>query len=308
MKSYGRFSFLVNSFFILILVFAVLADYTPVHAAGTGTFVFSPTTLTLSAGQESTLTVTINIASVQSPAADLLLSYNPSVITIVDILPGTAYAQYVGKAINNQTGSATISGLIPPGGQMFTGSGTFASVKVRAVAAGSSVLKIEHVPDNFNDSNIADFNLQNPYDVLGSVTNSTITVTGIGGGAPTATPTTRPGTPTPTVRPGGGGDDDHDFDDDGDDNDVDDDDDNDGVKDTTDDDDDNDGAKDTLDADDDNDTVKDTEDADHESNSQKNKDKDNSKGKNGAMTAAGILGFGALAAAGYAMFHYKKNS
>jgi len=273
MKSHFN-KLVLYSFVFSTLIFILAFGFASRAYAATGSFTLSPTTAALNVNQETTFTVTINTGGAQSPGADLALTYNPGVVTVVDIVAGTVYDQYVGKAIDNVAGKATISGLATSPTTLFTGTGTFATVRVRGVAGGSSPLTIKFTLGDRNDSNISDNTQPTPQDVLASVTNASITVAGSGGqptntpvpGQPTNTP--RPPLPTNTPRPPGTGgnqsdDDDRDepgdddFDNDGIDNNNDDDDDNDGVNDGNDDDDDNDGVKNDQDDDDDNDGVND---------------------------------------------------
>lgn len=166
----------------------------PIGGAG-ASFAISPASPAVDVGQEITLSVRLNTNGVETAGSDLVLNYDPRFISISDIAAGLLYDQYVGKTIDNTNGTVTLSGISSSPTSLFSGTGTFATIRVKGVAAGVSPLTIVFTPGNSNDSNIVSFASQQ--DILARVTSGAVTVQGGIGGQPTATPTSV-STPIPT--------------------------------------------------------------------------------------------------------------
>lgn len=165
----------------------------------------SPPSQTIALNSEFTVDVLLDTAGKQTAGTDLILSFDRSRLTLVDLQPGTLYDQYVGKTIDNSLGKAAISGIASSQANLFSGSGTFAALRFRAIATGTASVSIDFTAGNRNDSNIADFTTQQ--DILAGAINASYTITQAGTPTPTlrSTPTpTRPavaGLPTSTPRP-----------------------------------------------------------------------------------------------------------
>jgi len=169
----------------------------PTQPANNAMFVVSPTTATLGVNQETNLSININTGGVQTSGADLILTFDPVKVAVLDITGGTVYDQFVGKAIDNAAGRVTLSGIASSPASLFTGAGVFATVRVQGVGAGTTPIGILFTPGNQNDSNIVNYATQQ--DILARVTDGTITVEGgIGGQPPTPTSASTP-IPTPTT-------------------------------------------------------------------------------------------------------------
>ncbi len=127
---------------------------------------------------------------------DVYLTFNQNVLNLVDIENGTIFSQYVGKSINNSAGSAAISGITSNKDNAFSSSDTFATLKFKAISAGTSEVKFDFTPGNTRDSNVVDFDSG---DILTSVVNGSYTVTGVGGTGSTGSTTVSGPTATKTI-------------------------------------------------------------------------------------------------------------
>lgn len=178
---------------------------TPTTPPGTGaSFELDPSSRTIPVNTEFTVAVVLDTKTADTAGADLNLSYDRTRLTLLDIQQGALYDSYVGKVIDTTAGTAGISGIASSPTTLFTGRGTFATLRFRAIQTGQANVTIKFAPGNRNDSNVADAATQQ--DILTRVVNGVYT---IGQSTATATPTIRPTstpprTPTPTIPIGGG--------------------------------------------------------------------------------------------------------
>jgi hypothetical protein len=117
-----------------------------------------------------------------SNAADLILTYNPAEIEILDSLPafpgiqiqpGSAFESYAGNSVNTSTGTIKLVGY--SSASNFSSTAVFASISFKPrpnVTTGSFTFQFSGAnPYNTLDSNIAD--AITAYDILSSVSNAT---------------------------------------------------------------------------------------------------------------------------------------
>lgn len=121
-------------------------------------------------------------SGLSSNAGDIIITYNPSEIEILDSLPslpgtqiqpGTVYEAYAGNIVNSSTGVIRLTGFSTS--SQFTGNGLFARIAFRSQpTATSASFTISFTSfGNTYDSNIADTITSD--DLLTSVTNATFT-------------------------------------------------------------------------------------------------------------------------------------
>jgi len=155
---------------------------TPITISGPS-LQLSPSSQTVGINAEFSVNVVLNTDGRQTAGTDLLLTYDSSALSLLDMQAGTLYDQYVGKNIDNATGKASLSGISSSPNTVFAGTGTFATLRFRALRTGTAPVSIDFTPGNRNDSNIADFATQQ--DILAGVINGTYTITQTGAVTPT---------------------------------------------------------------------------------------------------------------------------
>ncbi len=167
----------------------------PVYAYA-ATLSVAPASGQMNKGCDVTVTVELDTAGAQTDGTDVILSYDPTVLSIAqtDITNGKIYADYPGNSVDSAAGKISVSGIASVS-EAYTGKGTFASLKFKVsstAAAGATTLKFDYNPankTNTTDSNVVERGTI--ADVLSSVTDGNYTVgTGScaqGIGAPAAT-------------------------------------------------------------------------------------------------------------------------
>lgn len=156
----------------------------------------APSTGQMNKGCDVTVTVELDTAGAQTDGTDVILTYDPAVLSIAqtDITNGKIYADYPGNSVDSATGKISVSGIASVS-EAYTGKGTFATLKFKVAptaAASSTGLKFDFNPankTNTTDSNVVERGTI--ADVLSSVTDGNYTV-GSGScaqgiGAPAAT-------------------------------------------------------------------------------------------------------------------------
>lgn len=169
-------------FFGFFAIFIALMNPQKVHAAGT--FSISPTTGNYIRSCNQSVDINIDIASGETNAADIIVTYDTTKIEIIDampsipgtqILPGNAFESYAGNTVNTLSGEIKLVGY--SSGSTLSASATFASIffksKPLATNGAFSITFTGANPYNTLDSNIAD--AATSYDMLSGVSNATYT-------------------------------------------------------------------------------------------------------------------------------------
>ncbi|MCA9386586.1 carboxypeptidase regulatory-like domain-containing protein [Candidatus Dojkabacteria bacterium] len=163
-------------FFMLIFALAV---YTKVDAAS---FKFNPSTKSFERTCQRSVSIDINPEGELSNAAEIEITYDPSVITIVDqnpniagiqIQPGNAFETYFYNEVNVTTGKIKLAGASFV--TSLSSNKTFATITFTSSALATSTnftIKFDY-PGATKDSNIADAVTSN--DLLSSVVNGSYT-------------------------------------------------------------------------------------------------------------------------------------
>src|SRR3989338_7955628 len=138
----------LSLFFVLMISFIIKPAY-----AATITLSLTPSTKTVTINE--TFTVTINLATggASTSAADIELTFDNTKLNLIDIVPGTIYGQYIGEDIDNANGRASISGLANSTQDLFSGTGTFATLTFRAIQSGTGNVSFDFTPGAGNDTN-----------------------------------------------------------------------------------------------------------------------------------------------------------
>jgi hypothetical protein len=180
---------------ILSVSFGMIAYVLPV-SVDAATFALSPTSGSASVNSTFTVTVVLNTTGQATYGADLnYIRFNPALLQVVDsdavasgvqIAPGSLMSVTTTNSVDNTLGRIQFSQLASPG-TTYNGSGTFATITFRAVAAGTASVTTDFTLNSSTDSNIAGLGS----DLLTAVTNGSYTASiadttapVISGGAP----------------------------------------------------------------------------------------------------------------------------
>lgn len=186
------------------------------HVAAAGASLsLTPATVSTSVGQTFSIKIDLDTGGVDTDGTRAILLYNKDLLEVTKVTPGSTYDSYPDNAtiIDAAIGTVKISGLATDG-NVFSGSGTFATVDFSAKAPGTATIKIDFVgpydannPETTRHSNVADSN--NPgVTILTQVSNATVTIAqSPTGGTKTPSgklPNTASLTPTVIVSSAGG--------------------------------------------------------------------------------------------------------
>src|SRR3989344_628256 len=165
----------------LLLVFAFLTLFLFVLERGVfaATFSLNPEIVSIQAGQEFSVDVSIDTQKTSVDGADVVLTYNSEKLEVVKIEGGEAFGDYpIQKAEN---GLVKITGIAPSQGPFFSGEARFASVRFKALFGGEEGIRIDFADDSTVESNIAAHG--SAVDILSEASDSLLY---IGGAAPTS--------------------------------------------------------------------------------------------------------------------------
>ncbi|MFW5719919.1 MAG: Ig-like domain-containing protein [Candidatus Dojkabacteria bacterium] len=179
LKTYLAFSFFIAGFYV------ITGTSHHVHAATDGSFDFVvPKSGNLVDSCTYSMDLQVDTGSNNSNAADVIITYDPTKIDIIDsikdepgkqIQPGNAYQAYFGNVVDESSGTIRLTGSTFTGS--FTGSKIFATISFKSKpGVGNASFEIAFdgpSPTNSKDSNIAI--AETSLDALGSVTNATMT-------------------------------------------------------------------------------------------------------------------------------------
>jgi len=186
-----NFKILLLLFIFSFFIFHLLRPATA-HAAAS--LSLSPATKTVEVDQSFEVAVVLNTGGSNTDAADVILNYDATKLTLVSAVLGDLYE-------NRLVTNTSVSGKVTlrassAAGSYFSGSGTFATLTLRGRAVGTAAVNFDFSANSTTDCNVA----YAGSDILGSVANGSYTVVAAGT-LPTSTPTPVGGgtaTPRPT--------------------------------------------------------------------------------------------------------------
>ena len=167
----------IRKFSKLLPVFIAIALIVPkqIEAA---TLSLSPSGGSYLVNQTFDVSILLDTQGADTSGVDAIVLFDNSKLNLTDITHGTIYDQYIGENISNAGGRATISGLANSTASLFTGTGTFATLKFRTIGTGTANVSFSYTQGNKNDTNVGVIN--QPGDSLTSVQNASYTISGSG--------------------------------------------------------------------------------------------------------------------------------
>lgn len=116
---------------------------------------FDPASKTVAVGRTFTADISINTVGQWVAGAGAQITYEPAIVSVVSIEPGTIFGDYPIASFNNSRGRMSISGIVSTAGKLFSGSGVFATVSFKGEAIGKTRVEFIFEPGSTRDSNIA---------------------------------------------------------------------------------------------------------------------------------------------------------
>jgi hypothetical protein len=185
-----------------ILAVTILVGGLPTLVSA-ATMSVSPASQSVKVGDTFTVSIKLDTQGQSIDGVDIrYLSFNPGLLQVEDTNAATAGTQITAESlmaltvlnnVDNQTGKISFS-QVATGGTKYKGSGILATIKFKAIAAGTAALTFDHAPGKTTDTNVA----ASGSDILSGVANGSFT---IGAGNPLLR-TTPPKTTTVTPPSG----------------------------------------------------------------------------------------------------------
>ena len=187
---------------ILLALFLSILLAKPASAAAAASLSFSPASGDVTLNNEFNVNVMLNTGGGDSDGTDAIIRYDGNKLQVISATLGSLYAQKVieGSAATGTAGKITLS-AVTVSGQIYNGSGTFATIRFKPIATGTANVYFDFTSGSKNDSNVA----YQGNDILGSVSNATYNIGQAGiGGTSSPVPSSTPSVPvsgsvTPTI-------------------------------------------------------------------------------------------------------------
>jgi hypothetical protein len=134
----------------------------------------TPVRTSVKVGEEFMLSVGMEADGLQLDGADIHLKFNPSVIEIIDLTPGTYFEQYPRNTIDNVSGTIKISAFSSSLLPKLTQAQELFTVKGRAKKVGSDQIMVDFSQGKTSSSNLVEHKTSK--NVLEKVENAMIVV------------------------------------------------------------------------------------------------------------------------------------
>jgi len=144
----------------------------PLQAA---TFTWPNASQQLEVNQEALVTLNLNTQGQSINAADVVLNFNSALIEIISITFNSPFDQDVLK--NQDAGILKTSSFFLSPSSSYTGSTTYAQIRLKALAAGNTQLAFACQPGNTTDTNLAQVGSWNDLADCASLSPFSITIT-----------------------------------------------------------------------------------------------------------------------------------
>ena len=135
----------------------------PAAAEEGARLMLSPAQKVVKVGEELEVELILDTRGVETSGADVIISYDPTLVEILDgdenpangiqVRPGLLYQKYPVNEVDIAGGKIGFSGIATPP-KTFAGKGTLAYIKLRTLGAGTAALTIEFTKGATIDSNV----------------------------------------------------------------------------------------------------------------------------------------------------------
>jgi len=125
----------------------------PIQAETGALLGFSPAQKAVKVGEEFEVELLLDTKGVKTSGTDVIVSYDPALIEILDTRPGLLYHKYPVNEVDTESGKIGFSAVAEPP-KTFSGKGTLAYLKLKGLKAGTATLTIEFTKGETTDSNV----------------------------------------------------------------------------------------------------------------------------------------------------------
>jgi len=114
---------------------------------------FEPSLKSYKKGEEFEVKIILDTGNFETDAADVRFGFNPQVLAVQKIIPGTIYDDYPAKRTDLEKEIIIINGITSLS-KTFKGKGVFTTVVFKGLKPGKANLIFEFTPDSTTDSNV----------------------------------------------------------------------------------------------------------------------------------------------------------
>ena len=139
---------------IVASLFLVVGFFAGVSQAQAATLSFDPSSAQVKVGETTTLSVKVNAGTSEILGVDALIEYDKNLFKVESITDGT-YLTVTTKDSGSE-GKIYIAGAVESAGESVTGSGVLASIKLKALANGTSSVRYVCELGETGESNISE--------------------------------------------------------------------------------------------------------------------------------------------------------
>lgn len=159
-----------------IVVFALFLFIAPldVKAQAAATLALSPSTDSISIGDEFDIEIIVDTDGVDVDGVDAVIDYDNTRLSVVSVTEGTIFSTYPLNEVSSGTISLSGIDLTTP----FNGTGTLGTIRFRALQEGTADVEFDFTPGSTTDSNVADSITTD--DILDSVTDGSYAISSSG--------------------------------------------------------------------------------------------------------------------------------
>ncbi len=161
----------------LTLLFLLLSLIIPTTAQG-ATLFFDKTKVQIGEDDQLTVSVELNPQGASVIGVDLIITYDPNSIEVVDVRNGDLFPNQIAETINNSSGRVMYA-TANPFDTYTTSSGTVAEVVLKGKSISNSVVAFDYSAGDSTDSNVA---VSGGTDVLSGITQLNVKVVKMGSG------------------------------------------------------------------------------------------------------------------------------
>ena len=125
----------------------------PVEAETGALLGLSPAQKTVKVGEEFEVELTLDTKGVGTSGTDVIVDYDPTLVEVLNVRPGLLYQKYPLNEVDATSGKIGFSAVAEPP-KTFSGKGTLAYLKLKALKTGTATFSIEFTKGETIDSNV----------------------------------------------------------------------------------------------------------------------------------------------------------
>jgi hypothetical protein len=125
-------------------------------------------------GDQSTFSIQFEASGHQLDGADVSLSFDPSYLDVIDLIPGAYFSQYPRKTIDNVAGTIKVTAFTSTIMEKMASPSELCTIIVKARKAGNTQIMLEFVKGKTTKSNLVEHKTSK--NILGMVEHATVII------------------------------------------------------------------------------------------------------------------------------------